>query len=147
MSRQGGEEFAAPRAASFRTLRTAFYDNYPDVELPQYVVFVTAYAADPTASSWFCCRRTRRLRSSVEISQVATRERFVSEIDSLFIPLRHSSRSAFEVDFALVFRYGDVGKVYAFTLRDSGARVLVTECDPCALQAEMRSVRGREFVA
>ena len=78
---------------------------------------------------------------------MATRERFVSEIDSLFIPLRHFSRIAFDFDFALVFRNGDVGKLYAFTLRDSGARLFVTECDPCALPAEMRSVRGREFVA
>ena len=35
-----------------------------------------------------------------------------------------------------MFRYGDVGKVCAFALRDSGARVLVTECDPfCALHS------------
>ena len=67
---------------------------------------------------------------------MATRERFVSEIDSLFIPLRHFSRSGFEFDFALEFRYGDVGKVCAFALCDSGVRVLVTQCDPfCALQS------------
>merc|ERR1711948_24217 len=39
---------------------------------------------------------------------------------------------------ALVCGYGDVGKGCAFALRGSGARVLVTECDPiCALQACM----------
>merc|ERR1711965_1234074 len=39
---------------------------------------------------------------------------------------------------ALVAGYGDVGKGCAFALRGSGARVLVTECDPiCALQACM----------
>merc|ERR1711981_177040 len=38
----------------------------------------------------------------------------------------------------LVCGYGDVGKGCAFALRGSGARVLVTECDPiCALQACM----------
>ena len=78
----------------------------------------------------------------MEIFHVATRERFVSEIDSLFIPLRHFSRSGFEFDFALVFRYGDVGKVCAFALRDSGARVLVTECDPfCVPQSCFEGVQ------
>merc|ERR1712071_173342 len=39
---------------------------------------------------------------------------------------------------ALVCGYGDVGKGCAFALRGSGARVLITECDPiCALQACM----------
>merc|ERR1712242_295871 len=39
---------------------------------------------------------------------------------------------------ALVCGYGDVGKGCAFAMRGSGARVLVTECDPiCALQACM----------
>merc|ERR1719297_290385 len=39
---------------------------------------------------------------------------------------------------ALVCGYGDVGKGCAFALSGSGARVLVTECDPiCALQACM----------
>merc|ERR1711868_233463 len=39
---------------------------------------------------------------------------------------------------ALVCGYGDVGKGCAFALRGSGARVLVTECDPiCPLQACM----------
>merc|ERR1712119_210085 len=39
---------------------------------------------------------------------------------------------------ALVCGYGDVGKGCASALRGSGARVLVTECDPiCALQACM----------
>jgi len=39
---------------------------------------------------------------------------------------------------ALICGYGDVGKGCAFALRGSGARVLVTECDPiCALQACM----------
>merc|ERR1712179_406717 len=39
---------------------------------------------------------------------------------------------------ALVCGYGDVGKGCAFALRGSGARVIVTECDPiCALQACM----------
>merc|ERR1712176_1199079 len=39
---------------------------------------------------------------------------------------------------ALVCGYGDVGKGCAFALRGSGARVLVSECDPiCALQACM----------
>merc|ERR1712050_444095 len=34
--------------------------------------------------------------------------------------------------------YGDVGKGCAFAMRGSGARVLITECDPiCALQACM----------
>merc|ERR1711907_857911 len=37
---------------------------------------------------------------------------------------------------ALVAGYGDVGKGCAFALRGSGARVLISECDPiCALQA------------
>ena len=51
-SLQGSKVFAAPRPASFHTLRTVFYDSYLEVELPQYVVFVTAYAAAPTFS-WF----------------------------------------------------------------------------------------------
>jgi len=39
---------------------------------------------------------------------------------------------------ALICGYGDVGKGCAFALRGSGARVMVTECDPiCALQACM----------
>merc|ERR1712057_26152 len=39
---------------------------------------------------------------------------------------------------ALVCGYGDVGKGCAFALRGSGARVLISECDPiCALQACM----------
>jgi len=39
---------------------------------------------------------------------------------------------------AMVCGYGDVGKGCAFALRGSGARVLITECDPiCALQACM----------
>merc|ERR1712070_641245 len=39
---------------------------------------------------------------------------------------------------ALVCGYGDVGKGCAFALRGSGARALITECDPiCALQACM----------
>jgi len=39
---------------------------------------------------------------------------------------------------ALICGYGDVGKGCAFAMRGSGARVLVTECDPiCALQACM----------
>jgi len=39
---------------------------------------------------------------------------------------------------ALVCGYGDVGKGCAFALRGSGARVMITECDPiCALQACM----------
>merc|ERR1711979_65165 len=39
---------------------------------------------------------------------------------------------------AVICGYGDVGKGCAFALRGSGARVLVTECDPiCALQACM----------
>merc|ERR1712232_391472 len=39
---------------------------------------------------------------------------------------------------ALVCGYGDVGKGCAFALRGSGARVIITECDPiCALQACM----------
>merc|ERR1711957_697614 len=39
---------------------------------------------------------------------------------------------------ALICGYGDVSKGCAFALRGSGARVLVTECDPiCALQACM----------
>merc|ERR1712118_97048 len=38
----------------------------------------------------------------------------------------------------LICGYGDVGKGCAFALRGSGARVLITECDPiCALQACM----------
>ena len=38
--------------------------------------------------------------------------------------------------FALLFRYGDVGKVCVLVFRDSGARVLVAECDPfCALHS------------
>ena len=90
-------------------------------------VFITK--CDPICA----CTRSRR------VFQAAIRERFVSEIDSLFIPLRHFSRRAFEFDFALVFRYGDVGKVCAFALRDSGARVLATECDSfCASRAPLR---------
>merc|ERR1712146_41393 len=43
---------------------------------------------------------------------------------------------------ALVCGYGDVGKGCAFALRGSGARVLVTECDPiCALQACMEGLQ------
>merc|ERR1712176_835535 len=39
---------------------------------------------------------------------------------------------------ALICGYGDVGKGSAFAMRGSGARVLITECDPiCALQACM----------
>merc|ERR1712072_79670 len=39
---------------------------------------------------------------------------------------------------AMACGYGDVGKGCAFALRGSGARVLITECDPiCALQACM----------
>merc|ERR1712203_728081 len=39
---------------------------------------------------------------------------------------------------ALVCGYGDVGKGSAFAMRGSGARVLISECDPiCALQACM----------
>merc|ERR1711903_96202 len=39
---------------------------------------------------------------------------------------------------AMVCGYGDVGKGCAFALRGSGARVLITECDPiCALRACM----------
>merc|ERR1711959_603912 len=39
---------------------------------------------------------------------------------------------------ALICGYGDVGKGCAFAMRGSGARVLITECDPiCALQARM----------
>merc|ERR1712124_180539 len=39
---------------------------------------------------------------------------------------------------ALICGYGDVGKGCAFAMRGSGARVLITECDPiCALQACM----------
>ena len=73
----------------------------------------------------------------MEVFQVATKERFVSEIDSLFIPSRHFSCSAFDFDFA--FRYGNVGKVCGFALRHSGARVLVTECDSfCASRAPLR---------
>merc|ERR1712056_141340 len=42
---------------------------------------------------------------------------------------------------ALICGYGDVGKGCAFAMRGSGARVLITECDPiCALQACMESV-------
>merc|ERR1712216_974588 len=38
----------------------------------------------------------------------------------------------------LVCGYGDVGKGCAFAMRGSGARVIITECDPiCALQACM----------
>merc|ERR1711879_122625 len=38
----------------------------------------------------------------------------------------------------LIAGYGDVGKGCAFAMRGSGARVLITECDPiCALQACM----------
>merc|ERR1711861_54621 len=38
----------------------------------------------------------------------------------------------------LICGYGDVGKGSAFAMRGSGARVLITECDPiCALQACM----------
>ena len=77
------------------------------------------------------------LRTCMEVFQVATRERFVFEIDSLFIPLRNFSCSAFDFDFA--FRYGNVGKVCGFALRHSGARVLVTECDSfCASRAPLR---------
>ena len=39
---------------------------------------------------------------------------------------------------AIVAGFGDVGKGSAASLRQSGARVLVTEADPiCALQASM----------
>jgi adenosylhomocysteinase len=39
---------------------------------------------------------------------------------------------------SVICGYGDVGKGCAFALRGSGARVIVTECDPiCALQACM----------
>ena len=39
---------------------------------------------------------------------------------------------------APVCDYGDVGKVHAFALRDSGARVFIADCDPiCTLQACM----------
>merc|ERR1711897_124378 len=39
---------------------------------------------------------------------------------------------------ALICGYGDVGKGSAFAMRGSGARVLISECDPiCALQACM----------
>merc|ERR1712194_578731 len=39
---------------------------------------------------------------------------------------------------ALICGYGDVGKGCAFAMRGSGARVIITECDPiCALQACM----------
>merc|ERR1712151_592128 len=39
---------------------------------------------------------------------------------------------------ALIAGYGDVGKGGAFAMRGSGARVLISECDPiCALQACM----------
>merc|ERR1711976_1036509 len=39
---------------------------------------------------------------------------------------------------ALICGYGDVGKGCAFAMRGSGARCLITECDPiCALQACM----------
>ena len=39
---------------------------------------------------------------------------------------------------AIVAGFGDVGKGSAASLRQSGARVLVTEADPiCALQAAM----------
>merc|ERR1712048_885593 len=41
----------------------------------------------------------------------------------------------------LIAGYGDVGKGCAFAMRGSGARVLITECDPiCSLQACMESV-------
>merc|ERR1711896_2017 len=45
---------------------------------------------------------------------------------------------------AMVCGYGDVGKGCAFAMRGSGARVMITECDPiCALQvAAMESVVG-----
>ena len=55
--------------------------------------------------------------------------RFPSSAAGRCCPLGGSSElqksilsSGFEFDFALVFRYGDVGKVCAFALRDSGAR-------------------------
>jgi adenosylhomocysteinase len=42
---------------------------------------------------------------------------------------------------AVVAGYGDVGKGCAFSLRNSGARVIITEIDPIiALQAAMEGI-------
>ncbi|MEX6724464.1 adenosylhomocysteinase [Parapedomonas caeni] len=58
--------------------------------------------------------------------------------ESLVDGIRRATDVMLAGKIALVAGYGDVGKGSAFSLRNGGARVLVTEVDPiCALQAAM----------
>ena len=58
--------------------------------------------------------------------------------ESLVDGIRRATDVMFAGKVAVVAGYGDVGKGSAASLRQGGARVMVTEVDPiCALQAAM----------
>ncbi|MFN3805997.1 adenosylhomocysteinase [Asticcacaulis sp.] len=70
--------------------------------------------------------------------------------ESLVDAIRRATDVMFAGKVAVVLGYGDVGKGSAASLRNGGARVIVTEIDPiCALQAAMEGyeVRTVEEVA
>ena len=63
--------------------------------------------------------------------------------ESLVDAIRRATDVMLSGKVAVVAGYGDVGKGSAESLRNGGARVLVTEIDPiCALQAAMDGYRG-----
>ena len=62
--------------------------------------------------------------------------------ESLVDGIRRATDVMMSGKIAIVAGFGDVGKGSAASLRQSGARVLVTEADPiCALQAAMEQVK------
>jgi adenosylhomocysteinase len=63
--------------------------------------------------------------------------------ESLVDAIRRGTDVMLAGKVAVVCGYGDVGKGSAASLRNGGARVVVTEVDPiCALQAAMEATRS-----
>src|SRR3954453_23449496 len=86
-------------------------------------------------------RAERLLFSAINVNDSVTKSKFDNKYGCRH-PLIDGINRATDVliggKVAVAFRYGDVGKGCAESLRGQGARVIVTEIDPiCALQAAM----------
>ena len=132
------EEEEALYAAIRRTLaeRPGWY-----AELGRAITGVTEETTTGVHRLYEMARQGRLLFPAINVNDSVTKSKFDNLYgcrESLVDGIRRATDVMLSGKVAVVAGFGDVGKGSAASLRNAGARVLVTEIDPiCALQAAM----------
>src|SRR5690554_6704524 len=120
-------------------LTNMVFDNYP--ELAKDIKGLSEETTTGVHRLYERMKKGTLVMPAININDSVTKSKFDNKYgckESLVDAIRRATDVMMAGKVAVVAGYGDVGKGSAASLRNAGARVLVTEVDPiCALQAAM----------